>query len=115
MGNPGYVDFSWLPPLSWGAAGPHPTNRYAYEFRHESASTGNLNPWTNVISNHNSRTVRVPWGAAHQHPPNRVQFRVRAVDADGNASGWLESDVLTEDAVNPTGGRFAGRFRGRFA
>ena len=101
MGTPGSVRFNWSPPLSWGAAGPHATDRYQYEFRLESSSSGNLNPWSGVLTNHNSEMVTLPWAAAHSHPPNRIQFRVRSRDADGNTSGWLESEVLTEGEVNP--------------
>ena len=112
MGNPGRVDFSWRPPLSWGAAGPHPSDRYQYEFRLE-GSHGNLNNYTGALNNHNALSVTLAWAAAHSHPPNRIQFRVRARDANGATSDWVESPVLTEDAVNPTG-RFGGRFGGRF-
>ena len=101
MGAPGRVRFNWSAPLSWGAAGPHPTDRYQYEFRQESQSSGGLNPWSGVITNHNDEMVTVPWAAAHSHPPNRLQFRVRARDADGNTSGWLTSIVYTEGAVSP--------------
>lgn len=114
MGNPGYVDFSWDPPISWGAQGPATSlTRYQHEFRVEGTS-GNLNPWSGIISGSSGRTSRVHWAAAHQHPPNQLQFRLRARDNAGNVSAWVTSPILTEDAVNPTGGRFAGRFGGRF-
>lgn len=114
MGNPGYVDFSWLPPLSWGAAGPHATDRFQYQFRLESASTGNLNNYGPVINDHNALTARVHWAAGHRHGDNRMQFRVRSRDADGATSAWVESAILTENAVNPRRGRFSQRFSRRF-
>ena len=116
MGNPGRVVFSWRRPLSWGAAGPHPSDRYQYEFRLE-GSGGNLNNYTGVLNNHNATSISLAWAAAHSHPPNRIQFRVRSRDADGATSDWVESPILTEDEVNPppATGRFGGRFDGRFS
>lgn len=110
MGTPGYVDFSWDAPFSWGSQGPHATDRYQYAFRLESASTGNLNPWGPTINDHNLTTARVHWAAGHRHGPNSLQFRVRSRDAAGATSGWVTSPVLTEDAVNPTGRAFSSGF-----
>ena len=112
-GNPGRVDFRWRPPLSWGAAGPHPTDRYQYSFRLE-GSSGNLNPWSGVLNDHNDLNVSLRWAAAHSHPPNRIQFRVRSRDANGATSGWVETPVLTEDAVNPRSGPFSRQFSRQF-
>lgn len=112
-GNPGRVVFSWRPPLHWGPAGPHPTDRYQYEFRLE-GNNGNLNPWTGMLSDHNDLSISLSWAAAHSHPPNRIQFRVRSRDANGATSGWVESPVLTEDQVNPRRGPFSRQFSRQF-
>ena len=114
MGNPGSVLFAWRPPLSWGQAGPHPTDRFQYEFRLEGTG-GQLNPFTGALTNHNRTSVRLAWAAAHQAPPNRIQFRVRARDANGATSAWVTSPVLTEDEVNPVTGPFSQEFSQEFA
>ena len=115
MGNPGFVDFTWDEPPSWGEHGPSTTlTRYQYEFRLESSSSGNLNPWSGIISGSSGRTARVHWVAAHQHGANRMQFRVRSRDSMGNTSAWATSPVLTEDAVNPARSPFSRQFSRQF-
>ena len=102
MGNPGFVDFSWDPPVSWGSSGPATLlTRYQHEIRLESGSTGNLNPWSGVLHGQSTPMARVHWAAGHRHGPNSMQFRVRTRAADGTTSGWVTSPILTEDAVNP--------------
>lgn len=115
MGNPGYVDFTWDEPVSWGDSGPSTVlTRYQHEIRLESSSSGNLNPWSGILHGGTTRTARVHWAAGHRHGPNRLEFRVRARAADGTTSDWLTSPILTEDAVNPRRGPFSRQFSRQF-
>ena len=104
----GQVDFSWLPPVSWGP-GPHPTAPYQISFRTDLA-TAQLGPWPAPIAD---TDTTAPVSYQHTVAQEQVQFRVRSQDSDGNVSDWVTSRILIEGQEHT--GRFGGRFGGRFS
>ena len=109
------ITFMWRPPISWGPAGPHATNKYEYEVRQSAVGSVDINtrPWTRPAQ-YNSESLELNWQTSTTQE-ELIQFRVRARPATGLPSEWLTSRVYAEGRVVPRSrysGRYSGRYRG---
>ena len=118
--NPtGLVVATWLAPEQQGIAA---LSGYDYQFRSRGPRDGPYRAprfgWSNLARVTTLTATFQPWlddGASDE----QMEFRCRSVYADGGVSVWLDSGgVIVEGTIQPpvgTGGRFGGRWSGRYS
>ena len=118
--NPtGLVVATWLAPEQQGIAA---LSGYDYQFRSRGPRDGPYRAprfgWSNLARVTGLMATFQPWlddGASDE----QMEFRVQAVYADGGRSLFLDSGGVIVEGTIPAppsaGGRFAGRFGGRFS
>ena len=107
------ITFTWDAPISFGQHGPA-GNRYGYQFRFNTAGRADARPWPGE-ARQPENTETFAWSTPADSDES-VQFRVRAWDADGNASAWVTSPVIAEQQTAPqrNGGPFSREFGREF-
>ena len=107
------VRYDWDAPLYWGP-GPASPNRYQVDWRFATAEGGTVfhsSAPTSAAQHINQPSAFVRDPASPSFTWSR--FRVRALDSDGNYSGWVETPALQFRNLGPQG-RFSRRFSQRF-
>ena len=119
VSSPPGITFSWQAPLHWGASGPATTNRYQIDY--VQSTDPNNATFLSATPNIPLATYVDVLTYDVTDPPisGYISFRVRAINANGDISGWRTTPVLDYDTATAytqpsQDRRFGPRFGPRF-